>query len=52
MLSTMMNKNEMINIVMDRLSSSNLTLSDPEVVARNLLSFYNYDIDKVLELAV
>ena len=46
------NKNEMINIVMDRLSNSNLSLNNPEVVARNLLSYYNYDIDKVLELAV
>ena len=52
MVAKIVNKNEMVNIVMDRLTNTNLALNNPEVIARNLLSFYDYDIDKVLELAV
>ncbi len=41
-----------VNIIVKRLDNSNLKLGNPEVVARNLLSYYDYDLDKVLELAV
>lgn len=45
-------KNEMVAIVIQRLKQTDLALRNPEVVARNLLSYYDYDLDKVLELAV
>jgi len=44
--------NEMIKIVAIKLQTCNLTLQYPEIVAQSLLSTLNYDLDKVLELAV
>ena len=45
-------RNEMIQLVTRRLEASTLNAADPALLARHLLSYYNYDLDKVLGLAV
>lgn len=47
-----MSHNEMIKIVTNKLQTCNLTLQYPEIVAQSLLSNFDYDLDRVLELAV
>ena len=47
-----LSRDEMIMIVTERLARTNLKLKNPEIVARNLLSHFRYDLEKVLELAV
>ncbi len=46
------NENEMITMVKDRLMETNLKLENPEMIARNLLSQFDYDLERVLELAI
>jgi hypothetical protein len=45
-------QNEMIRIVSDQLKKSSLPTSSPELLARHLLSYYDYDLNRVLDLAV
>jgi hypothetical protein len=45
-------KNEMIHIVTEQLKHSTLQTASPDLIARHLLSYYNYDLQKVLDLAV
>lgn len=45
-------RHEMIQLVTRRLEESSLPSADPALLARHLLSYYNYDLDKVLCLAI
>ncbi len=45
-------RNEMIHLVTLRLQESSLQTADPALLARHLLSYYNYDLERVLDLAV
>ena len=43
---------EMIRLVTQKLEESSLHTASPDLIARHLLSYYNYDLKKVLDLAV
>ena len=45
-------QNEMVRIVSDQLKKSSLQTASPDLIARYLLSYYNYDLNRVLDLAV
>jgi len=43
---------EMERIVIKKLKATDLSLGRPDIIAKSLLSHYNYNLEKVLELAV
>ncbi|MCP4135600.1 MAG: hypothetical protein GY754_31820 [bacterium] len=45
-------KKEMIKLVRNKLKETDLAINKPDVIARNLLIYYNYDIERVLQLAI
>jgi|GEM_PF-1670829 len=52
MAATTFSRHEMIYLVTRRLEQSSLQAADPDLIARHLLSYYDYDLEKVLRLAV
>lgn len=52
MIRKIVTRTEMINLVTLKLRESTLQTGDPALLARHLLSYYNYDLEKVLDLAV
>jgi len=49
---TTLRKDEMIFLVTKRLKESTLQTASPDLLAKHLLSHYDYDLERVLELAV
>ncbi len=45
-------KKDMIKIISDRLEKSNLSVDNPELVAKCLLSHYDYNLQKVMEITI
>ena len=47
MISKSFTQSEMVSMVARKLRDSSLPTADPSLLARHLLSYYNYDLEKV-----